>query len=129
MRLGLTSILVLSFAFGLPLAQAQYVEIYRLDNLMKELPDSHVLSSLSSELGVPAETLKQEKTDYKITYGELYLAHQFAKATKADVKSMMPVAQAKTWGTTAKDRKIDMDQIKENTRKFEKTLKRTSAKK
>ena len=40
MRLGLTSILVLSFAFGLPLAQAQYVEIYRLDNLMKELPDS-----------------------------------------------------------------------------------------
>ena len=40
MRLGLTSILVLSFAFGLPLAQAQYVEIYRLDNLMKELPES-----------------------------------------------------------------------------------------
>src|SRR5262245_10521403 len=129
MRFGLTSIIVLAFAFGLPLAHAQYVEIYRLDNLMKEFPDSHVLSSLSSDLGVPAETLKQEKTDYKITFGELYLAHQFAKATKTDVKSMMAVAQAKTWGTTAKDQKIDLDQIKENARKLEKTLKGTSAKK
>jgi hypothetical protein len=42
---------------------------------------------------------------------------------------MMAVAQAKSWGTTAKDKKIDMDQIKENTRKFEKALKGTSAKK
>lgn len=129
MRLRLASIVAVFFVFSLSVAHAQYVEIYRLDNLTKTLPDSQVLSSLSSDLSLPADRLRQEKAEYKVTFGELYLAHQFAKASNSDVKSMMAEVRAKSWGGVVMERKIDMERIKDNTRKLEKALREGSSKK
>lgn len=128
MRLRLASILAVSFLFRLSLANAQYVEIYKLDNLMKEYPDSQVISSLSSELRVPADMLKQEKAEYNVTFGQLYLAHQFATISKSDVKSVMAEAKAKSWGAIAKDRNIDMDVVRDEAKKLEKTLRQSPKK-
>jgi hypothetical protein len=122
MRLRLASMLLVSLLLPLAVAHAQYVEIYRLDNLMKDLPDAQVLSSLSTDLSLPPDTLKQEKAEYKISFGELYLAHKIAKATNSDLKSVIADSRTKSWGSLAKDRKIDMDQIRDSTKKLEKVL-------
>jgi hypothetical protein len=98
------TILALGLA-AVPLS-AQYVEMYRLDNRVKDLPEQDVLNTLSTHLGVPAETLKQEKAEYKSSIGELYAAHQFAKLTRSDVKTMMAERTAgKSWGVLAKEKK------------------------
>lgn len=123
MHLRIASILAVSFLFCLTVAHAQYVEIYKLDNLVKDLSDSQVISSLASDLSVPEDRLKQEKAEYKVTYGELYLGHRFAKATNSDFKSLISDVRKTSWGTVAMDRKIDMDEIKESTKKLEKALK------
>ena len=126
MHLRIASILAVSFLFCLTVAHAQYVEIYRLDNLVKDLPDSQVISSLASDLSVPEDRLKQEKAEYKVTYGELYLGHRFARAANSDFKSLIADVRKTGGGTVAVDRKIDMDEIKESTKKLEKALKDAS---
>src|SRR5262245_468349 len=102
MRFRLASIVTVFLVFGLSVAHAQYVEIYKLDNMMKDLPESKVLTSLSSNLNIPAETLKQQKSEYKVTFGELYIAHQIAKLSNSDLKSVMTDAKAPAWGELAK---------------------------
>jgi hypothetical protein len=100
--------------------------MYRLDNRVKDLPEQDVLNTLSTHLGVPAETLKQEKAEYKSSIGELYAAHQFAKLTRSDVKTMMAERTAgKSWGVLAKEKKVDMDQFGKDARQLEEALKKT----
>ena len=118
--------LVLALAAA-PLS-AQYVEMYRLDNRVKELPEQDVLNTLATHLGVPVDTLKKDKAEYKSGIGELYTAHQFAKLTSTDFKSIMgEMKSGKTWGVIAKERKIDMDRFSKDARQLEEALKKTQA--
>jgi|SRR6476659_8450042 hypothetical protein len=117
--------LLLLLAVGLSSAYAQYKEIYRLDTLIKEMPEPEVLNVLATHLGVPAETLKKEKVDNQLSFGELYMAHRIAKATNSDLKSVMPAQTQKTWGVLAKEKGIDMDQISQDEKALEKALKKT----
>ena len=73
MRSKLVVCLFVLFGF-VSAASAQYVEIYRIDQLAKDLPEDQVLSAAAATLGVSAESLKQEKAQYKATCGELFIA-------------------------------------------------------
>ena len=103
---------------------AQYVEMYRLDKSAEGVSEQAALSALASHLGVSLDTLKQEQAQYKSGIGELYIAHQFARISRSDLKSMMSEKEAgKSWGTIAKDRDIDMDDVRKDVKKLEDTLK------
>jgi hypothetical protein len=117
---------ILTFTFAATPLFAQYVEIYRLDNRVKELPEQDVLDALSRHLGVSVDTLKQQKAEYKSSVGELYTAHQFAKQTGSDFKSMMTeLKSGKSWGELAKNKRVDMDQFSKDARQLEDALKKT----
>ena len=88
MRIRLLVTVSLLLALGLSSAYAQYKEIYRLDKLIKEMPEPEVLNVLATHLGVPADTLKKEKADNRLSFGELYFAHRFAKAIRAGTISL-----------------------------------------
>jgi len=121
----LTATCLVLALFAAPLS-AQYVEIYRLDNRAKELPEQDALNILATHLGVPLDTLKRDKAEYKSGFGELYTAHQFAKMTSTDFKSMMAESKAgKTWGVVAKEKKINMDQFTKDSKQLEGALKKT----
>jgi hypothetical protein len=117
---------ILALAFAATPLLAQYVEIYRLDNRVKELSEQDALNALATHLGVSMDTLKQEKAEYKSSVGELYAAHQFAKQTGSDFKSMMTeLKSGKSWGEVAKNKKVDLDQFNKDARQLEDTLKKT----
>lgn len=117
---------ILAFTFAATPLFAQYVEIYRLDNRIKELPEQDALNALSTHLGVPLDTLKQEKAEYQSSVGQLYAAHQFAKQTGSDFKSVMTeLKSGKSWGEVAKTRNVDMDQFNKDARQLEDALKKT----
>ena len=105
---------------------AQYVEIYRLDNLTKDLSEQQVLASLATHLGISADILRQQKAEYKLSFGELYFANQLAKTSKTDFKSVMAEAKgaSKTWGVIAKEKNADMGQITKDSHQLEDVLKK-----
>jgi len=120
----ITMFLILSLAV-VGNASAQYVEMYRLDNRVKDLPEQDVLNTLATHLGVPADTLKQEKAEYKSSVGELYAAHQFAKQARSDFKTMMAqLKSGKSWGEVARDNNVDMDQFSKDAHRLEDALKK-----
>jgi hypothetical protein len=125
MRIRIPVTLSFLLAVGLSSAYGQYKEIYRLDALMKEMPEPAVLNVLATHLGVPADTLKKEKADNRLSFGELYMAHRFAKATNSDLKDTLPARTQKTWGELAKEKRVDMDQISQDEKTLEKALKKT----
>jgi hypothetical protein len=117
---------ILSLAFAAVPLSAQYVEMYKVENRVKELPEQDALNTLAKHLGIPLETLKSEKAEYKASMGELYAAHQFAKQSGSDFKSMMlEFRSGKSWGELAKAKKIDMDQFKKDSNQLEEALKKT----
>ena len=121
----LTATCLVLALFAAPLS-AQYVEIYRLDNRVKDLPEQDVLNTLATHLGVPVDTLKKAKAEYNSGFGELYVVHQFAKMTSTDARTIMAEMKAgKTWGVVAKEKKIDMDQFTRDARQLEDALKKT----
>ena len=116
----------LFLTFAVTPLSAQYVEMYRVDSRVKELPEQDALNTLATHLGVPLETLKQQKVEYKSSMGELYAAHQFARQTHSDFNSMMTeLKSGKSWGELAKNRKVDMDQFNKDARQLEEALKKT----
>ncbi|HTG73383.1 MAG TPA: hypothetical protein VMB70_06420 [Terriglobia bacterium] len=125
MRIRLLVTVSLLLALGLSSAYAQYKEIYRLDMLIKEMPEPEVLNVLATHLGVPADTLKKEKADNRLSFGELYFAHRFAKAANSDLKNTLAARTQKTWGELAKEKGIDIDQISQDEKTLEKALKKT----
>jgi hypothetical protein len=107
-------------------AHAQYIEMYRLDNIAKDLPEQEAIGKLATHLSVSADSLKQEKAEYKATFGELYFAHQVAKLSNSDIKSLMAeLKSGKSWGELAKAKKIDLGQVRKDSRKLEDVLKKT----
>ena len=117
---------IVSLTFAAVPLSAQYIEMYRVDNRVKELPEQNALNTLATHLGIPLDTLKQQKTEYKSSFGELYAAHQFAKQAGSDFKSVMTeLKSGKSWGEVAKARKIDMDEFNKDARQLEEALKKT----
>ena len=122
-RLALLAVfMILTFAV-LPVS-AQYVEMYRVDNLAKELSEADAISRLATHLSVPADTLRQEMKEYGITFGQLYWVNQLAKLSKSDTKSIMAEFRTgKPWSTLAKEKNIKMDDFRKDSRQLEDALK------
>lgn len=124
-RVRIAALLLVLALSELPLT-AQYVEMYRVDNRVKDLSEQDALNTLATHLGVPAETLKKEKAEYQSSIGQLYTAHQFAKQAGSDFKGVMTeLRSGKSWGVIAKDRKIDMDKFSKDAKQLEEALKKT----
>ena len=120
------SAMLLVLAFAVSPLHAQYVEIYRLDNAVKGLPEQEVLSQLATHLGISLDAVKQEKADSKVSVGQLYVAQLIAKLTKSDFKTVMAEFKSgKAWGVIAKERKIEMDQLSKDAKELENALKKT----
>ena len=119
-RLALTLMLL---TFGAIAAQAQYVEAYKIDTLSKDLPEAEVLTVLSNHLGVPTETLKQQKSATGLPIGQLYIAHALAKASKSNVQELFAENKTKPWGEIAKMKNVKMKQLDGDLDKLQKDLK------
>ena len=123
-RISVSAVL-LTFMFAVSPLHAQYVEIYRLNNIAMTLPEQEVLGKLATHLGVSPEILKQQKDEYKVSVGELYIAHRLAKFANSDFKTVMNTFKSGTeWGVYAKEKKIKMDEISKDERQLESVLKK-----
>jgi hypothetical protein len=122
-RLIVVALLMLAFSV-LP-AQAQYSEIYRLDKAVNGLDEKVVLAKLSETLSVPADTLRQQKTQYSLSFGQLYMAHALAKAANKDFDTVMSqIKSGKTWSMLVQENNLRMQPISVSVRDLEKTLKK-----
>ena len=119
-------VMLLVLVFAVSPLRAQYVEIYRVDNAVKNLPEAEVLGQLAKHFGTTADIVKQEQSESKVSVGQLYMALQIAKLTKSDFKTVMSEFKSgKAWGVLTKEKNIDMDQISKDAREFENVLKKT----
>jgi len=123
-RISVSAVLLM-FVFAVSPLRAQYVEIYRLNNIAMELPEQEFMGKLATHLGVSVDTLKQQKEEYKVSVGELYIAHRLAKAANSDVKTVISEFKSGTeWGVYVKEKKIKLDDITKDERQLESVLKK-----
>lgn len=109
-------------------AHGQYVEIYKVDQAAKDVAEQQTLNEMSMQLGVSVNVLKQQKDDGKLSFGELYVAHQIAKAAKVDFKAIVDdYKSGKAWGVVAKERKVEMDGVGKAAREMETRLKKSQS--
>lgn len=122
-RLMLVALLMLAFSV-LP-AQAQYSEIYRLDKALNGLDEKVVLAKLSEKLSTPADTLAQQKMQYGLSFGQLYMAQALAKATNKDFDAVMSqIKSGKTWGQFVQENNVRLQPISGTVHDLEKMLKK-----
>jgi hypothetical protein len=122
-RLMIVALLMLAFSV-LP-AQAQYTEIYRLDKAVNGLDEKVVLAKLSEKLSIPADTLAQQKMQYSLTFGQLYMANALAKAANKDLDTMMSQIKAgKTWSQLVQENNVRLQPISGTVHDLEKMLKK-----
>jgi len=122
-RLIIVALLMLAFSV-LP-AQAQYSEIYRLDKAVNGLDEKVVLAKLSEKLSIPADTLAQQKMQYSLSFGQLYMAHALAKTTNKDFDTMMSqIKSGKTWGQLVQENNVRLQPISGTVHDLEKMLKK-----
>jgi hypothetical protein len=118
-------IALLMLAFTVLPAQAQYSEIYRLDKAVNGLDEKVVLAQFSEKLSVPAGTLAQQKMQYSLSLGQLYMAHALAKATNKDFDTMMSqLKSGNTWGQLVQENNVRLQPISGTVHDLEKTLKK-----
>jgi hypothetical protein len=108
---------------GAATAAAQYKEMNKVESLARSNSEQQMLAGMSSHLGVPADTLKQEMTANNLNFGQLYLAHAIAKSANVDVATIFSDSKSKLWTTIAEERKVDMKQISTGADELEKTIK------
>jgi hypothetical protein len=121
----LIAIALLTLAFSVLPAQAQYSEIYRLDKAVHSLDEQAVLAGLAERLSVPAATLAQQKIQHNLSFGQLYMAHALAKAINKDFDTVMSqIKSGKTWSMLAQENHVRMQPISATVRDLEKTLKK-----
>jgi hypothetical protein len=120
----LTIIALLILAFSVLPAQAQYSEIYRLDKAVNGLDEKVVFAKLSERLSIPADTLAQQKTQYNLSFGQLYMANALAKATNKDFDTLMSqIKSGKTWSLLVQENNVRMQPIDGTVRDLEKVFK------
>jgi hypothetical protein len=116
-------LLILTFAVS-PL-HAQYVEIYRFDNLVKDMPEQDAIGKLATYFAVSADSIKSEKAEYQASLGELYMAHEIAKLARSDAKTIMTEKKAKGWGPLIKEKNLTMNEIRKDQQRLEESFKKT----
>jgi len=121
-RLIVVALLMLAFSV-LP-AQAQYSEIYRLDKAVNGLDEKVVLAKLSEKLSIPADTLAQQKMQYSLSFGQLYMAHALAKTTNKDFDTMMSQIKSGKTSLLVRENNVRLQPISGTVRDLEKTLKK-----
>ena len=116
---------LLMLAFSVLPAQAQYTEIYRLDRAVNGLDEKVVLAKLSEKLSIPADTLAQQKMQYSLTFGQLYMANALAKAANKDLDTMMSqIKSGKTWSQLVQENNVRLQPISGTVHDLEKMLKK-----
>jgi hypothetical protein len=104
-------------------AMAQYKEMNKVEVLAKSNSEQQMLDGLSKHLGVSSDVLKQEMTANKLNYGQLYIAHTVAKATKSDFKSLVAESQSKPWPTIMEEKNVDKKVLAADIETLEKSFK------
>jgi hypothetical protein len=118
-------VLLLILTFAVSPLHAQYVEIYRLDNLAKGVPEQEAIGKLATYFAVSADSIKSEKAEYQASLGELYMAHEVAKLARSDAKTVMTEKKVKGWGELIKEKNLKMDDIRKDSQRLEESLKKT----
>ena len=125
-RLMIIALLMLAFSV-LP-AQAQYSEIYRLDKAATGLEEKVVLAKVGEKLAIPVDTLAQQKNQNNLSFGQLYMAHELAKATNKDFDTVMSqIKSGKTWSLLVRENNVRLQPISGIVRDLEKTLRKERA--
>jgi hypothetical protein len=123
-RISVSAVLLMFMLAVSPL-HAQYVEMHRVNEIAMDLPEQEVLGKLATHLGVSVDVLKEQKAEYKVNFGELYIAHRLAKFSGSDFKTVVGAFRSGTaWGVYAKEKKIDMAELSKDERQLENVLKK-----
>lgn len=74
--------------------------------------EQRVVERLSTELNVPAETLRTERGQFKVGWGELSIAHRLSRATGVPVAALVGQHQnGMGWGEIAKAHNLKLGPI------------------
>jgi hypothetical protein len=122
MKTKIVAITMLLAMSAMP-ALAQYKEINKVETLAKTTSEQQMLTGLSTHLGIPSDMLKKEMTSNSVNFGQLYLAHAIARASKSDVNSIFTESKTKLWTTIIEERKVDKKQLEKDVDNLEKALK------
>ena len=87
-----------------------------------------MLDRLSIQLGVSAETLKQEKQRHNLSYGQLFMANSLARPSGKSVNTIVSEFRSgKDLGQIARENNVRLGGIVSNARRTEGELKRDHA--
>jgi hypothetical protein len=111
-------------AFSVAPALAQNDEIGKINRAAGNQNQQQVLDRLSSELGVSAETLRQQKQRDNLSYGQLFMANSLASSSGKSVNTIVSEFRSgKGWGQIARENNVSVGQIVSNARRAEGELK------
>lgn len=120
-----TPVLVLSILmFTVPPVHGQYKEMSKIDSLSRSMPEPEMFNGMAAHFGVTADALKQEKTANGLSFGQLYLAHAIAKASKNDIGAILTESKGKLWTEIAKEKNVDMKQLSDDADELEKSIRK-----
>ena len=118
------SAVLLIVMFTVSPLRAQCLEMHRINEIAMDLPEQEVLGKLATHLGVSVDVLKEQKAEYKVNVGELYIAHRLAKFSGSVFKTVVGAFRSGTaWGVYAKGKKINLDELSKDERQLENILK------
>jgi len=91
--------------------------------------EQRVVEHLSKELGVPAETLRAQRKQSKLGWGELLIAHRLSQKTGVPVEDLIAEHKAgKGWGKIAREHDAKLGEIVSEVKKSSKALEATAEK-
>jgi len=91
--------------------------------------EQRVVEHLSKELGVPAETLRAQREQSKLGWGELLIAHRLSQKTGVPVEDLIAEHKAgKGWGKIAQEHDAKLGEIVGEVKKSSRALEATAEK-
>ena len=101
-------------------ALAQNDEIGKINKAAGNQNQQHVFDRLSSELGVSADTLKQQKQQNSLSYGQLFMANSLSRSSGKSVNTIVSEFRSgKGWGQIARENNVSLGEIVSNARRTE----------
>jgi len=89
--------------------------------------DRVVVGHLSRKLGIPAETLRGERTQTGLGWGELLIAHRLSGQTGLSIdQTVAEVRSGKGWGEIARDHNADLDTLSRDVQLSQETIEQRS---
>jgi len=126
-RTALLSFVLIAALSAAP-ALAQNDEVGKINKAAGNQNEQQVLDRLSSELGVSAGTLKQQKQLHNLSYGQLFMANSLATSSGKSVNTIVSeFLSGKGWGQIARENNVRLGEIVSNARHTEGELKRDHA--